>query len=138
MVRHDGASRRRAFELVVALVALGTTACSQGGPPTSPHALSSGRTIRIISVGQMHFSASGPALVLSYQTDLKVEQNEALRKEVADIWKDFRKEVDKAKLNDAIIMANEVPSGRVIQTGQSYNFVFARNADGSWPEEPSK
>ncbi len=86
----------------------------------------------------MHFSASAPALVLSYQTDLKISESDALRKEVAEIWRDFRQEVDKAKLNDAIIMANEVPTGGLIKRGQSFNFVFARGKDGAWLDEPSK
>jgi hypothetical protein len=86
----------------------------------------------------MSFAASGPALVLSYQTKLKVDESEALRTEVVEIWKDFRKDVDQAKLDSAIIMANEVPTGRIIQQGKSHNFVFARKADGSWPEEPAK
>jgi len=84
----------------------------------------------------MHFTQAPPALVLSYQTDLKINQTEALRKEVGDIWKDFQKDVDQAKLASAIIMANEVPSGRLVQRGRSYNFVFKRNPDGSWPQEP--
>jgi hypothetical protein len=86
----------------------------------------------------MNLPASGPALVLSYQTGLKVDQEEALRAEVTDIWKDFRKDVDQAKLATAIIMVREVPTGGMISTSDSHNFVFARNADGGWPDEPSK
>ena len=92
----------------------------------------------MLNVGQMNFSASGPALVLAYQTDLKVDQLDALRGEVSEIWKDFREEADKAKLNDAIIMAHEVPSGVVIKHGKQHNFVFARKPDGAWPDEASK
>jgi hypothetical protein len=85
----------------------------------------------------MNFLQSGPALVLSYQTDLKIDATEGLRREVAEIWQDFRKEVDRARLNSAIIMANEVPTGRFIQQGRSFNFIFAKRPDGTWPEEPA-
>ena len=121
--------------LVALLLSAALGACGRG-PQTRAHQLSSGRTIKVISVGQMHFTQAPPALVLSYQTDLKINQTEALRKEVGDIWKDFQKDVDQAKLASAIIMANEVPSGRLVQRGRSYNFVFKRNPDGSWPQEP--
>jgi hypothetical protein len=124
--------------LVIALAVLGlvgSLACG-GGPRTQPHTLSSGKTIRVLSVGQMHFSQSEPALVLSYQTDLKIDQAESLRSEVIEIWKDFRKDVDGANLASAIIMANEVPKGRIIQQGRSFNFLFEKRADGTWPDEP--
>ncbi len=120
----------------MSVIFLFTIGCG-GGPQTYPHKLSSGKTIKVISVGQMHFHQSGSALVLSYQTDLKISQTKELRKEVAEVWKDFQKEVEQAKLSSAIIMANEVPTGRVIQEGRAYNFVFTRNPDGTWLQDPS-
>jgi hypothetical protein len=134
----DRGQRRSVGWIGSVVVFLSTSAACGGGPATTPHTLSSGRTIKIISVGQMNFQKSGPALVLSYQTDLKVSQTQELEKEVADVWKDFQLEVDKAKLGSAIIMANEVPTGRFIQQGQSFNFVFTRKPDGSWPRELTK
>ena len=107
-----------------------------GGPTTTPHKLSSGRTIRVLSVGQMHFQQSGPGLVMSYETDLKVDDTEALAKEVADIWADFQNDATKANVGSAIIMANEIPSGTIIKQGKTHNFVFERNKDGTWPKEP--
>jgi hypothetical protein len=120
------------FSCLSLLVACG------GGPATTPHKLSSGRTIRVISVGQMQFQQSGPALVLSYQTDLKVADTQALRAEVAEIWADFQKDATQARVASAIVIANEVPSGSIIQQGKGYRFVFTRNADGIWSLEPSK
>ena len=114
-----------------------TVACG-GGPQTRPHTLSSGRTIRIISAGQINFQQSGPALALSYQTNLKVDEQDKLRAEVEEIWRDFQKDADQAKLNSAIIMANEVPTGRFIQQGRAFNFVFERKPDGMWPQEIAK
>lgn len=129
--------RQRNWLVVVALASMLGAKCG-GGPPTNPHRLGSGRVIRVISEGQMNFPHGGTALLLSYQTDLKITQAAKLRAEVTDIWRDFQKEVDRAKLSNAIIMAQEVPTGRFVQRGKSFNFVFVRNFDGSWPQEPPK
>lgn len=83
-------------------------------------------------MGPMSFAKSSPALVLSYQTDLKVAQTAELKAEVADIWKDFQQEAERGKFQSAVIMANEVPTGRFIQQGHANNFVFQRNGDGTW------
>jgi hypothetical protein len=119
----------------IGLAVVASGACG-GDPPMTLHRLSSGKTIRVLSVGKMHFSHDQPALVLRYQTDLNVDQQDALRAEVTEIWRDFRKEADKANMTGAIIMANEVPKGRFIQRGRSFNFVFEKRRDGTWPEEP--
>jgi len=115
----------------------GMVACS-GSPATTTHKLSSGRTIRVISVGTMNFQESGPALMLSYQTDLKLDDMPALRNEVIEIWADFQKDATNANVGSTVIMANEIPSGRIIQSGKANNFVFTRNPDGTWPKEPLK
>ena len=86
----------------------------------------------------MHFSQSSPALVLSYQTDLKVSQATELEAEVAEIWKDFQIEAERGKFHSAIIMANEVPTGRFIQQGHANNFVFQREAAGTWHRAAGK
>jgi hypothetical protein len=122
----------------VVAVFLSVVAASAAGPPTQSHKLSSGKVIRVIAVGQMNFSQGSPALALSYQTDLKIDQTDKLRAEVIDIWRDFQKDVDRAKLSNAVIMANEVPSGGLIQKNKSFNFVFVRKADGTWPQEPPR
>jgi hypothetical protein len=84
----------------------------------------------------MHFQSSGPALTLSYQTDLKLDETESLRHEVSEIWRDFQKEADSAKVTSAVIMASEIPRGRFVAVSRSQNFVFIRSPDGSWPSEP--
>ena len=127
---------RTAVLFLVATLLAGV-ACG-GGPPTTAPVLSSGRTIRILSMGQMSFTQASPALVLKYQTDLKIDDKEHLTEEVREIWNDFRGDADKAKVTSAIIMANEVPKGTFIQTGRSYNFVFERSAAGVWSQVPSR
>jgi hypothetical protein len=121
--------------LACAGILVGVIACTTSGPPTTSVTLTSGKQIRVRSVGPITFTQAPPGLALSYETDLKISDREALRKEATDIWQDFRVDADRAKVQSAIIMANERPSGFIISHNKSYNFVFERRSDGSWPSE---
>jgi hypothetical protein len=81
---------------------------------------------------QINFSQGAPSLMLQYQTDLKVSDKTALRAEVDEIWPVFRNDVERAKLTNAIISANDIPHGFIIKKGESYNFVYEKRADGTW------
>ena len=80
----------------------------------------------------MHFSQGNPALMLKYQTDQKITDKDALRAEVNDIWPVFRIDVENGHFKTAIISANEAPRGFIITTSNSYNFVYQKQADGTW------
>jgi hypothetical protein len=112
-------------------------ACTTSGPPTKTVTLSSGKQIRVRSMGPLQFTQAPPGLALSYETDLKISDREALRREATEIWQDFRLDAERAKVQSAIIMANEKPTGFIITHNNSYNFVFERRGDGSWPSEAS-
>jgi|SRR5579871_6211667 len=68
---------------------------------------------------------------VKYQTDLKVSNLPALRKEVDEIWSAFKVDVENANLTNVIISASEVPQGLIVKTGNMYNFVFTK-VDGKW------
>jgi hypothetical protein len=85
-----------------------------------------------LGVGKINFSQGAPALMLKYQTDLQVSDKAALRPEVNEIWASFRVDVENAGLKSAIISANEVPRGLIVKQGNAYNFVYEKQADGSW------
>ena len=123
--------------VLVACLGIDSGVACVGGPATTPHVLSTGRTIRIISIASMSGSF-GQALALSYQTDMKVNDVDGLRNEVAEIWADFRIEADKARVDTAIIMANEIPTGAIITHNDSFNFVFERKPDIGWAEAGAK
>ncbi len=106
--------------------------CTASTPNYKTVPLPSGKQIRVIGVGRINFSQGAPALMLKYQTDLKVTDKAALRSEVGEIWPVFKNDVEQTHLSAAIISANEVPQGVLIKSGQSYNFVFERSADGTW------
>jgi hypothetical protein len=127
---------RRLSIVAMCLLLLATLGCGEG-PKTTQHALSSGRTIRMISVGPM-VGKFGQALVLSYQTDQPMTDVDALRKEVAEIWADFRTDAGKASVDTAVITANERPAGMLITHARSFNFVFERKPEGGWSEFGAK
>src|ERR1039457_3618313 len=85
--------------------------CGSGQPTYQIKTLASGRHVKVLKVMTMHFSNNSPALMLDYQTDITINDKATLEAEVDDIWESFRSEVEKAKLERAIIKANEKPSG---------------------------
>lgn len=119
------------FYLLMCLSILPLSGCS-----SAPHyrsvPLPSGKIIRVLAIAPMHFSSGQDALMLRYQTDLKVSDTVALRQEVDDIWPSFRTDAEKGNFHAAIISANEIPSGTVIKESHSYNFVFEKDNDGFW------
>ena len=94
--------------------------------------LPSGKAIRLIGMGQINFRQGAPALILQYQTDLKVADKAALRGEADEIWPVFKMDVERANLKSAIISANEIPQGFIIKRGNSYNFVYEKDTTGVW------
>jgi len=118
--------------LLVALLLVATAGCQSQAQATKEVVLPSGKKVKVIAVGQINFSNDSPALMLKYQTDLKVSNTAELRKEVEEVWATFRAEVEQAKLTNAIISANEVPQGTIIKTASAFNFVYRRSADGTW------
>ena len=112
-----------------AALLLMTAACQ--AQPTREVTLPSGKKVNVIAVGQINFANDGPALMLKYQTDLKISDLPALRKEVDEIWSVFKGDVEKANLTNAIISANEKPQGLIIKNAKGFNFVF-KKVDGAW------
>jgi hypothetical protein len=101
-------------------------------PPTRSIELPSGKKIRVMALSEVTFPRDGPALILKYQTDLKVAEKKALRREVDEIWPLLKVDVEKRGLSNALISANEVPSGLIIRSASGYNFVFQKRADWNW------
>lgn len=94
--------------------------------------LGSGKQVKTISVTPVKFSDGSTSLMLKYQTDLKISDSEALKKEVNEIWQEFKIEVERNNMKDAIVSANEAPRGFIAKQNKSYNFVFRKSTDGSW------
>jgi hypothetical protein len=105
--------------------------CCVGAQSQQTHeeTLPSGKKIRVIAEGQLQFGDGSVGLMLKYQTDLKISDITALRREIDEIWPVFRQDVERLKLKSGIISANEIPNKI---TAKGYNFVFQKQGDGSW------
>jgi len=51
------------------------------------HRLPSGREVKVLGVTKMFFSKGDPALMLKYRTDLRLDDQEQLLKEVEEVWR---------------------------------------------------
>jgi hypothetical protein len=118
--------------LVTLLAAACGGAASQ--PPYQIHTLPSGEQIKVLGVGRINLPASGPALMLKYQTDLNMSDTAALHAEAERIWQEFRKDAEQAQVASAILSANSPPSGGMVSHGHAYNFVYEKAAEGTWRE----
>jgi hypothetical protein len=114
------------------LFALFLVGCTASRPNYKIFTLPSGKQVRVMSVGQINFTQGAPALMLQYQTDLKVADKTALLAEADEIWPAFKNDVERANLSAAIISATEIPQGFIVKRGKSYNFVYEKRADGAW------
>lgn len=94
--------------------------------------LSSGREIGIIGKGVLQFSEGNPAWWLRYETHVKIEKVEELRAEALEVWEAYRSEADRSGLTNAALSANEPRSGTLVTTEGGYNFIFQKQADGTW------
>ncbi len=72
------------------------------------------------------------ALVLNYETDIPIEDKQALTAEVHAIWKQFQKDVENAGVNSGVVRATHKETTGFISTGKGYGFVFSKDADGNW------
>jgi hypothetical protein len=120
---------------VLFLPAFMLAAC--GSAPQSPvrvHRLPSGEQVKVLFLGTIKFSGSGPALMLKYQTDLNMDDTSALHAEAERIWAELRLDAERAQVQNAIISANSAPTGGIIRRGRAYNVVYEKAGDGSWRE----
>ena len=115
-----------------ALMLVALLSCGPSGTSYTLHKLPSGKEIKLIGIGKIHFSGGEPALALKYETDIPINSQEELLEEVESIWQFFRVDVEKAELRSAIIMANEPPTGFIIKQNQSINFVYKKNNNDQW------
>ena len=136
--RNRGPIAARLLTILALVVLVG---CLRG-PRTRPMTLSSGRTIRVISTGTVTFTdKSPPGLFFKYQTDVRIEQTDELKKIAAEIWTDFQKQAEeearKSTVSGVAIIANEVPTGWPINHNWAYTLVYKRTEAGTWQLLPS-
>ena len=90
------------------------------------------KQVRITGIQRINFPKGDSALVLNYETDISIEDKQALGEEVSEIWQRFQKEVEKANLNTGVIRATHYEGTGMVRKGNGYGFVFVKGADGNW------
>ena len=104
--------------------------CSQE-PKYKIKQLPSGKRIKIESVAKLFDGKGKSALMLTYYTDLEIDDKQSLQSEVEDIWRAFRIDVEKAGVQSALICASEMPHGFISRTS-AFTFAYDQNASGDW------
>ena len=120
--------------LTLLLAACGLTSRACGVTPRRMPSLTlpSGKQVHLMAVAQMTFPNGETALVLRYQTDLPIDDLPALRKEADEIWPWFQGDVERAKMKNGIVSAQERGLGSFFHIARNQNFVFERDAQGRW------
>jgi hypothetical protein len=124
---------RRLGLCAIAATVLALASCGPADSGYTVHRLPSGRDVKVLSVTKMVLSKGDPALMLKYRTDLRLEDQAQVRKEVEEVWQAFRFDVEQAGLKAAIISVHELPTNRlIVRTDKSYNFVIQKSSRGTW------
>ena len=107
-------------------------ACSSG-EKYSVQKLPNGKEIKISSIGKAHFSESDPALIIKYETDLDIENVDALKTEVSEIWPVFKHNAEQAGLTNAVIQATKTTKKNAfMSSAKNYGFVYKKQDSGEW------
>ena len=70
--------------------------------------------------------------MLKYETDLKISDMNALRKEADEIFSGLKVDAENGQFRSAIVSANEKTTGLILKNSKGYNFVYEKRADGQW------
>jgi hypothetical protein len=101
--------------------------------PTPPAAVPAAKKqLRATGVQKMNFPNGDSALILNYETDIPIDNKQALTAEVTAIWTEFQHDVEKAGVNTGVIRATHNETTGILSTGKGYGFVFKKDADGKW------
>lgn len=126
----DLSAARLKFRAISLLLSV-TAVCGAQTQATLEEILPSGKVLRVLAVSQVKLPGHRTALMLTYQTNLKVTALRALRKEIDEIWPVFQGDVEKAKVTTAIINATEVPQGVMLKSTHAHYFMFSK-VDSEW------
>jgi hypothetical protein len=109
---------------------VGCEANKAGNPPS--YKLPSGKQLKLIGITKTEIGDTGPTLEFNYETAIAMADTKALREEVDDIWKTFRKDVEKANLHRALIRPTHIEGDAAVKSGAFLTFVFKKQDDGKW------
>ena len=128
-------NQRAVLALILGFAALLISAPRSSGAPLAENEtlkLSSGHTVKVLSISKFEYEKGVMALMVRYQTNLSVDERKALSQEVDDVWKIAQKDVEHYGYTEAIISSNEVPKGVFLTANRMLNFIFEKGPDGKW------
>ena len=106
--------------------------CGGSAQNSQIYKLPSGSQIKVNGISRMNSSSGDSALVMSYETEIPIENKEALQKEINEIWSIFQKDVEKASVKVGIIRAVHYEGSGLIRNGNGYGFVYVKGSEGQW------
>jgi hypothetical protein len=124
--------KRSTAEILIVALALAFSCSCSAQQPSRSLKLPSGRVVRVLGTGRIDFPKGPPALMLKYETDLKISDIEALRKEADEIFAVVKVDAENGQFRSAVVSANEKPTGLILKNSKGYNFVYEKRADGQW------
>ncbi len=124
--------------LLICLAITFTTPALSEEPVQGVATLPSGEKIKVLSMGPWFFSEGDPALRLTYETNLSMDDKMALEKEIAELWISFRKQAERSGYKNIILSASEPAGPGVITRTRLYSAVYQRKADGTWSKLEKK
>ena len=116
--------------IILTVVCIYCGGCSRQSTP--PATLPSGKQIKITRENTVHFPNGTPALVLSCETDISIDDKLDLRKEVNEIWTMFSNTVESVGMTNGVIRMTHPEGIGLVTRGKSYDFVFEKRSDGQW------
>ncbi|HIA51630.1 MAG TPA: tetratricopeptide repeat protein [Candidatus Melainabacteria bacterium] len=93
--------------------------------------LPSGKKMKLHFVGPLIFADGDQALLLSYESDFKLDDMSKLKKEVEEIWTYFKQDASLQGFKHAVITVREEPEGPAAKTARVKNFLFEQK-DTKW------
>lgn len=123
-------SRRMAWLLAALLLVAFCAGPVQGD---SLLKLQSGKQVKVLGAAPL-YNTSGKrlGLMFRYETELKITDKSALRKEADQVFAAIRLDAEKMNESSVIVSAVEKASGSILSKSQGYNFVYERLPNGSW------
>jgi len=107
------------LKLFIILMLVATSfSCGSQAQNFKSFKLPSGKEIKITGITKMDFPNSDPALVMSYLTDISINDKANLRKEIDEIWTVFQTDVENAHLKAGVIRATHVEGSGFVKNGK--------------------
>ena len=121
----------RAWVLVF-LVAVLAWGCGPAVPEYTLLHSPGGKTIKLERRTRVSLGDGSVALMLTYRTELGIDDAVGLRAEVEEVWRTLRDEADQAGVRTALIEARELRGERWSRIGRAQRFAFRKTQQGTW------